>query len=506
MSKENRPTRVAETRRRRSEWAARLGAGLALLPGIAAGLDLCELFSDNAVLQRGMPVPVWGWDEPGSKVTVEFSGQKVGAVADGNGKWTATLQPLKLSKQAQDMTVSAGHGKIVRKDILVGDVWLCGGQSNMEMTFQTNRLPCDMPDFVKPEKAPMIRHLAVGSVGTKKVPKEMMESPRQRFQAGQVKDGWIPCDAQSYKHFTATGFFFAYTLAKEVDVPIGLLNITQGNTRIGSWVSPESIALVEDKVPRESFRAVYSTTPCSNYNTQVSSAAGFAIKGAIWYQGEANGKEGDSYFWKMNALIHGWREVWKQGDFPFYFAQLPSYNGKGSWAPIRDAQRKALMIPNTGMAVLTDVGDTAAEFPINLHPRNKYEVGRRLALWALAHDYGKKDLVHSGPLFRAAEFKDGKATVSFDHVGSGLMAAKKASSRSVEPPMPVAEVEGFEIAGADQTWSAAKARIDGDRVVLTAATVKNPKAARYLYTMNTDHGTLYNKDGLPASPFQTNDW
>ncbi len=290
-------------------------------------------------------------------------------------------------------------------------------------------------------------------------------------------------------------------------MPIGLLNITQGNTRIGSWVSPESIATVGHKVPRESFRAVYSTTPCTTYNTQVSPAAGFAIKGAIWYQGEANGKDGDGYYWKIKALIEGWRKVWNQGEFPFYDVQLPSYEArKAWWPPLREAQRKALTIPNTGLVVLTDAGDTSAEFPINLHPRNKYVVGQRLALWALAHDYGKKDLVHSGPLFKAAEFKDGKAIVSFDHVGGGLMAARKSSSRSVEPPAPVEEVVGFETAGANKAWSAAKAGIQGNQIVLTPSAVNKPVAVRYLYTLNTDHGTLYNKEGLPASPFRTDDW
>ncbi len=236
------------------------------------------------------------------------------------------------------MTVSAGGEKLVRKGVLVGDVWLCGGQSNMEMTFKTNRLPCDMPDVVKPGEVPMIRHLKVAPVKTNKLPKEVIENPQERFLPGQLKSGWTICDTESYKAFTATGFFFAYTLAKELDVPIGLLNITQGNTRIGSWVSPESIAMVEHKVPRESLRAVYSKTPCTNYNTQISPAAGYAIKGAIWSQGEANRKDGDEYVWKVTALIEGWRKKWGQGKFPFYYVQLPSDEAKRAWwPPIREA-------------------------------------------------------------------------------------------------------------------------------------------------------------------------
>lgn len=482
-------------------WIVLICVGQFFIASKASSLELSGLFTDNMVLQRDQPVPVWGWHEPGAEVTVVFSGQKVNALADEDGAWRVTLPSLKLNKQPQQMVVIAGGKQLVRKGILVGDVWLCGGQSNMEMTFQAPRLPCDLPDSVRPGDYPMIRHLKVNPVRTKKFTQEQLEQPQARLHPDQVKQGWQICDEETYKGFTATGFFFAYTLANEVDVPIGLLNITQGNTRIDSWMSSNSITLIEDKVPRESFRAVYSKTPCTNYNMQIAPAAGFAIKGAIWYQGEANGKEGDTYYWKMKALIRGWREAWGQGDFPFYYAQLPSYNGKRSWAPIREAQRKAMTVPNTGMAVLTDIGDTSAEFPINLHPRNKYEVGRRLALWALAKDYGKDELVYSGPLFKSVSFSNGTVTVSFDHVGRGLMTARKASSRSVEPPAPFDQLLGFEVAGKNGKWFTAKARIKGDQVILTCAEAPNATAVRYLYDMNTDHGTLYNREGLPASPF-----
>ena len=483
-----------------------MSAFVAAMPSIAAALELSAVFSDNAVLQRDMPVPVWGWDEPGAEVTVEFAAQKVTVTANQDGKWMATLRPLKMSKEPQELTVSAGGEKLTRKNILVGDVWLCGGQSNMAMTFNWKRCPCDLPDFVNPDDWPIIRHLSVASKGA--------EVPQERLQKQKKACVWAVCDNESFRDFTATGFFFAYTLAKELDVPIGLLNSTKGNTRIGSWVSSESIELVKDQVPRSAFRDVYNPNPCHNYNGQIAPIARFAIKGAIWYQGEANGKEGNAYFWKMQALIRGWREVWGQGDFPFYFVQLPSYTSKNEgtpaggdgWARIREAQRRAMALPGTGMVVLTDVGDTEAEFPINLHPRNKYEVGRRLALWALANDYGRKDLVCSGPLFKSAQFEGGKAVISFDRVGGGLMAAKKTTSRSVEPPQPVKELNGFSIAGANRKWHWADAEIRGDQVVLTAREVAEPVAVRYVYTANTDHGTLYNKEGLPAAPFRTDEW
>lgn len=464
----------------------------------APALELSPLFSNHAVLQRDMPVPVWGVDEPGATVTVSFAGQRMQAVADKDGNWRAVLHPLKANKQGQEMVVRAGDATITIRDILVGDVWLCSGQSNMEMTFRTPRLPCDMPDFVKPEDHPQIRHLAVQLPRTKKG-----EQP----VPGQFTGNWAVCDAESCKGFSATAFFFAYHLAQEVDVPIGLLNSTQGNSRIDSWISERHAGTISEQVPAGSLYATYKKPPFTLYNHKIKPLAGYAIKGAIWYQGEGNGKEGMEYYWKLKALIEGWRQDWGQGGFPFYFVQLPSYNGKGSWAPIREAQRRVHMtVPNTGMVVLTDSGDNDQEFPINLHPRNKFVVGQRLALWALANDYGRKDLVCSGPLFKAADFKEGKVRVSFDHVGTGLMAAQKESSRSVEPPKPVADVIGFEVAGKDGQWVEARAVIDGDKVVVSADAVNQPVAVRYLQAMNTDHGTLYNREGLPASPFRSDSW
>ncbi len=474
-----------------------------------APLELGGLFADNGVLQRDMVLPVWGWDDPGTVVTVTFAGQKVEATADDKGRWTAELQPLKASKTPKELVVSTEDETIKKQNILVGDVWLCAGQSNMEMHFSAPflpRMPTDKPDFVKPAEWPGIRHIRIEGGGA--------EFPQSRLPELNKSDyEWRVCDDETYKQFTAVGFFFAYTVSKEVDVPIGLINVSMGNTDIVvsmgntdivSWLAPEGIESVKAEAPE----GVFNFSGGSGlFHGRVAPIAGSGIKGMLWYQGERNGGQGDSYFWKMKALIHGWREAWGRDDIPFYYVQLPSFTGGGSgWAPTRGAQRMALTIPHTGMAVLTDAGDNEAEWPANLHPRNKYTVGQRLALWALAKDYGKTDLVYSGPLFKAAEFKDGKAIVSFDHVGSGLMAAKKVDTTSIDPPKPVVEVVGFEIAAADKQWHPAKARIDGGKAILSADAVNEPVAVRYLYTMNTDHGTLYNQEGLPACPFRTDDW
>jgi hypothetical protein len=224
------------------------------------------------------------------------------------------------------------------------------------------------------------------------------------------------------------------------------------------------------------------------YNTQISPTAGYAIKGTLYYQGEANAKETDDYYWKMTALVQGWRNNWGQGNFPFYYVQLPSFSGNTNWAPFREAQRRALDIPNSGMVVTTDVGESQWEHPYNLHPRNKYDIGRRLALWALANDYGETNRVYSGPLFQSAVEDSGNVILTFDHVGSGLQAALKPLDTSLapdppfssyDPPVPVADLVGFEVAGSNDQWYEADASIQGTTIVLNA-----PRS------VSTDAGTL----------------
>ncbi len=235
----------------------------------------------------------------------------------------------------------------------------------------------------------------------------------------------------------------------------------------------------------------------------------YAIRGVIWYQAESNGNEGDSYVHKMRALINGWREVWKQGDFPFYFVQLANYQspnndpkGGDGWARVREAQSKAAAsIKNTGMAVIIDIGEGG-----NIHPRNKYDVGKRLALWALAKDYGKKDLVYNGPIYKSMKAVGKTIELTFDHVGGGLMAARKSSPQSTEMPKPVDKLDGFAIAGADQKWYWADAVIKNNKVIVSSAKVEKPVAVRYAFSMNPVRASLYNKEGLLASPFRTDTW
>ena len=238
----------------------------------------------------------------------------------------------------------------------------------------------------------------------------------------------------------------------------------------------------------------------------VAPLAPFAIRGAIWYQGESNGGEGEEYFHKTQALVNGWRKLFNP-ELAFYWVQLANFQGANEnpaggdgWSRIREAQRKALTIPHTGMAVITDIGEAG-----DIHPRNKQDVGFRLAHWALNQTYGKSDLVASGPLFKEAKVEAGAIRISFDNVGGGLMVGKK---EGLEPTKEVADgkLARFAIAGEDKQWHWADATIDGDTVVVKSDKVEKPVAVRYAYSMNPDGANLYNKEGLPASPFRTDDW
>jgi len=461
-------------------------------PAVQA-VEVSPMFTTNAVVQRDIDLPVWGWADPGTEITVEFAGQTVKTKTDKDGAWILKLKPLKMSKEPRRMVIKDNKNTISLENILVGDVWFCSGQSNMEWPVGRSA----MPDFIDAD-SPMIRHIKFPHVKKKET------SPIR--SKGEDEDNlkpspWTVCSKQNIGGFTAAGFFFAYTVNKEMDIPIGLIGCNWGGCRIEPWIPAEGFEVVKDQEPEK------WPQKSEMYNGMGAVVVPYAIKGSLWYQGESNGSEGESYFWKTKALHEGWQKVWGQGEFPFYFVQLASFRkpnpdpaGGDGWAKVREAQRKCLTLPNTGMAVLTDIGEAG-----NIHPRNKYDVGRRLALWALAKDYGKKDLVYSGPLFKSAEFKDGKAIITFDHC-KGLKAAKKSGPQDMTDPKPVDAVKGFAIAGADKKWVWADAKIEGDKVVLTSKEVKNPVAARYLFTTNTDHGTLYNGANLPAAPFRTDDW
>ncbi len=496
-------------------------------------------FTDNMVLQRDIAVPVWGWADPGETVTVAFGDQSAAATADGKGKWIAKLAAMPASGEGRVLKVSSpGSAPLSLANVVVGEVWICSGQSNMEWSMDRSM---NSKEEIAAANYPLIRHAKIGHV-TADLPQDNVDSQ------------WQVCSPATAGGFTAVGYFFARKLHNELQVPIGLIGSNWGGTRVEPWTPPEGfrsvpeladiarhvdatlpqtvggqaaymeyLTAVETWLPTAKSEVNHgrSPSPCPVpprigtshqdptriYNAMIHPLIPYAIRGAIWYQGESNGGEGVSYFHKKQALIGGWRTLWNQGDFPFYLVQLANFQqpndtpaGGDGWAKLREAQRQCLTLPNVGMAVITDIGEER-----DIHPRNKQDVGLRLALWALARDYGHKDLVYSGPLYKSHTVEGGRIRLTFDHVGSGLMVGKKDGLAPTSEDA-AGTLERFAIAGADQQWHWADAIIEGDSVVVSSSAVAAPVAVRYAFSMNPEGCNLYNREGLPASPFRTDDW
>ena len=506
-----------------------------------ADVILNAVFTDHMILQRDMPVPVYGTAEPGEKVTVAFAGKEKSVVADKDGKWSVKLDAMKVSTTPAVMTVS-GKNKLTLNDILMGDIWICSGQSNMEWVLGA----CNRPDDLAQANVPMIRLYQMRGTAA--------PTPRTEFNCLP----WTPCTPESVKNFPAVGYYFGRKVLQETGVPIGLIRSALGGTAIEPWTPYAELAMVPELAKEkeildqqiktyvdtlaalplkitnyvsEARKALSSNTqlpeppvlpvyPISNnpkrdwnclYNGHIHALTRFAIKGVLWYQGEGNTTNAETYFAKKRALIGGWRRAWDQGDFPFYFVQLANYGNPdtiagaddGGWAKLRMAQLKSLAITNTGMAVAIELADIGN--PHDVHAKNKKDVGERLALWALAKDYGKKNLVYSGPLFKDMKVEGAKIRIAFDSVGSGLtVATKKGYDPVVKEPR--GKLRKFAIAGDDKKWVWADAVIDGKTVVVSSPEVPKPVAVRYAFAANPDGCNLYNNEGLPASPFRTDEW
>ncbi|MBI5685563.1 MAG: 9-O-acetylesterase [Verrucomicrobia bacterium] len=504
--------------------AALLAAGLAVVTPVSANVSLPHVFGSHMVLQRDQALPVWGWAEPGEQVSVQIGEQPaVTTTANKAGEWRVTL-PKMTAGGPLTMKI-AGKNTITLDDVLVGEVWLCSGQSNMEWVVAG----CDnAQQEIADANHPKIRHI--------KVPKLTASVPAKDFPGE-----WQVCSPATAGGFTACGYFMARELQKKLNVPIGLVNSSWGGTRIEPWTTPagfadlpaladikqkiakadprsaefkeglgkylgtletwmqatrQSIAKEELIAPMPEFpqdfiplgaRANPHGQPTTLYNAMIHPLVPFAIRGAIWYQGESNHAEGKLYTEKMKALIKGWRQLWNS-ELPFYYVQIAPYH-YGAENPVVlaefwEAQSAALEIPNTGMVVPSDIGNYK-----DIHPKNKQEVGRRLALLALKNVYGQTDLVASGPTFKTMSIEDGKIRVRFDNVGGGL------ASRDGKP------LNWFEVIGKETDWTKADAAIDGDSVVLSSDKVKEPVAMRFAWDKSAEPN-LMNKEGLPASAFR----
>lgn len=481
-------------------------------------------FATNMVLQRDRVVPVWGKADPGEKVEVEFAGQKVSGVADADGQWEVRLQPLGMCAEGRQLVI--GPHKL--ENVVVGDVWLISGQSNSEMSFAWGILNGDK-EMEESNKYPNIRAIKIH----KRTSPFPISSGTQNFGT------WMICNQESLGMVTALGYFFAQDINKKTGVPIGILNDNWSGCRIEPFICLEGMRQVpafagkvsEVELRRRQYRewcaAVASAKDAKElslagplpdatewtvqHNVMIEPLVRFPIAGCVWYQGCSNGGEGPEYIEKLQALIGGWRAKWGS-DFPFYIVQLSSFTAKtddpmggNGYARIREAERIAAeTIPNCGLTVTIDIGN-----PTDIHPKNKRDVGERTARWALRDVYGKKDIEVSGPLFKEMKVVGNKAVISFTHVGRGLVAAEKGPDTPGVAPVPSADgkLRGFSLKGKDGVWRWADAKIVGETIELTAEGAETPTAARYAYRANPmGDCNLYNRDGLPASPFATDRW
>jgi sialate O-acetylesterase len=448
---------------------------------VDAAIKLPAIIGNNMVLQRDEAVPVWGWDNPGTKVTVSMCDAKVSATADDKGKWCVQL-PAMPAGGPHVITIE-GTNTVKVENVLVGEVWICSGQSNMEWPVAAST---NAAAEVAAADRPQIRHIKIEHI------------PADKARDDVTSGGWQVTTPQTVGGFTAVGYFFARHLQDQLKVPVGLIGSNWGGTRIEPWTPPAGFKAVPalkdisdnlDKFPQKNADgSINHQTPLALYNGMIAGLVPYGIRGAIWYQGESNNGEGMLYAEKMKALISGWRSLWNKPEMPFYFVQLAPfrYGGNGEALPgIWEAQTATLSIPNTGMAVTVDISELG-----DIHPKNKQDVGKRLALWALAKIHGQKDLVYSGPLFKAMAVEGNKVRICFDNVGSGLV------SRDGKP------LTCFKIAGEDKKFVDAKAEIDGQAVVVSADGVDKPVAVRFGWHQESEPN-LSNKEGLPVSPFRT---
>ncbi len=449
-----------------------------------AAVRLPNVIGDSMVLQQKTETPVWGWADAGEKVTVTIGDEKHEATADEAGNWRVKLAARDASKEPVEIKINGANNEITITDVLVGEVWICSGQSNMEWGVNGAANP---QQEIAAADYPNIRLF--------NVPGHTKHGQPQPNTPG----AWQACSPQTVAGFSAVGYYFGRELHKDLDVPIGLIGTNWGGTRIQPWTPPAGFEAVEE-VKNQNGQGDSSHI----YNAMVHGLAPFAVRGAIWYQGESNAGEGLRYEYLQKALVRGWRSVFQNDDLSFIWVQLANFQqpsndpAGGGWGPVREGQRRALAEPKTGMAVIIDIGEAG-----DIHPKNKQDVGKRLALWALGNDYGK-NVVYSGPLYKNHQITGNKVTIEFDHVGGGLMIGKK---QGLEPTQEVKDgkLNRFSLRDQDGKWHWAEASIEGNTVVVSSPEVKEPTAVRYGYESNPVDANLYNKEGLPASPFTTVD-
>jgi len=496
----------------------------ALAPAAAADVALPPVFGDHAVLQRDRPLVVWGTAAAGEEVTVTFADRTAKVVTPSGGRWTVTLDPVPAGGPFE--LVAAGRTRAVAADVFVGEVWLCSGQSNMAMTVASAR---DATAAREAADHPTLRVFTT--------PTRAAADP-----AAEAKGVWVVSRPDTVAGFSAVAYFFGRELHAALKVPVGLVVSSVGGTLAEAWTPPAAVEAEPElagmwaraqktlvgydragavtkwekawrrwKQEADSDRRAGRTPPPeptepadpraglaypgSLWNGMVAPLVPLSLRGFTWYQGESNAPRAAQYRVLLPTLVKAWRAAWGRDDLPFYLAQLanfgrPAPSGLASpWAELREAQALAARtVPRVGMAVLIDIGEDA-----DIHPKNKQEVGRRLALLALVRDYGRTDLACEGPTLKSHRVEKGKLVLEFDHAGAGL-----ASSDGRDPL-------GFAVASAKGEFVPARARIEGATVVVSSPKVPHPVAVRYAWADAPEAATLVGPTGLPASPFRTDD-
>jgi len=504
-----------------------------LFSGYATALELHPLFTDHAVLQQELPVPVWGTAEPEAMVQVTFAGQEHKGKADETGNWMVVLDPLVADAKPRALTVSSGEKLVEVNDVLIGEVWVGSGQSNMAMAVRSSFAAERVADAVEKGVCEGVRLFKVPVAG---------EDGRE----STVNASWALPTNEAIQNFSAAAFYFASKLSHDRSVPVGIIQSANGGTNAYSWINSETrdndpaadtvrsywAAMLKyypgnlkkyeaalgdwygrtgaakkagkpftERAPQKPMGKDHIKRPGGHYNAMIAPLQPFAIRGVIWYQGEANSRVPFNTGYKdlMLALVEDWRADWatasngkvERRDFPFYLVQLPNFAGGDpeGWPLIREQMLKFWEEGrNTGMVVAIDKGEAD-----NIHPRDKKPVGERLASFARANTYGE-NIVFSGPIYDAVQIEEDKAIVTFRYSEAGLASFDKRPLRH------------FEIAGADAKFHPAKTEIDGDKLIVTSTEVSEPRAVRYAWSSNPVGVNFGNLEGLPASPFRTDSW
>ncbi|SFD95757.1 sialate O-acetylesterase [Flavobacterium phragmitis] len=483
---------------------------------VSAQVKLPDLVGDNMVLQQNSKVNLWGWASPNEKINITLGWQQnaIEVTTNADGRWKTAVETPQGSEKSYEITIEASN-KIILKNILIGEVWVCSGQSNMyfpvgkeEGTWKTGVKNYEQE--IQNANFPAIRLFTV--------PTKASQKPLD-----DVSGNWKECSPNTIKTFSAVAYFFGRDLYQNLKVPIGLISSSWGGTKAEAWTSqkvleenPDFLGILENDAKNEKefqeklekYYADLKTERISNhnditktelkkpkkeenktsyvlYNAMLHPLINYTIKGVIWYQGESNASKAFLYRSLFPAMIKNWRSDWNQGDFPFYFVQIAPHKGQNP--DIREAQLLvSKSVRNTGMVVTTDVGDEN-----NIHPIDKQTVGYRLALLARSKTYDEKDLVYSGPAYNHMKIKKQKIQLFFDEAENGF---KKTG-----------DLKEFEIAGSDQVFYPAEAKIDGKTIIVSSSKVKNPEAVRFAWKA-VPNPNLFNAENLPASPFRTDDW